>query len=65
MVTRLIVVIMLEIYRNIESLCCVTGTNSVVGQLGVKSKQTNSEKDQICGTRGEGDGVKGNWMKAE
>ena len=32
-------------YRNIESLCCAPETNSVVGQLYFKNKQTeNSEK---------------------
>ena len=28
-----------EMYRNIESLCCVSGTNSVVGQLYFTKKQ--------------------------
>ena len=35
-----------DMYRKIESLCCVTGTNNFVGQVYFK---TNSEKDQICG----------------
>ena len=30
-----------EIYRNIKSLWCVPGTNSVVGQLHFENKQTN------------------------
>ena len=36
----------LEKYRNIESLCCVTGTN--IGQLYFKNKQTHGKRDQIC-----------------
>ena len=32
-----------EIYRNIKTLCCVTGTNSVVGQLYFKNKLTEKE----------------------
>ena len=38
-----------EMYRNIESLCCVTETNSVVGQLYFKNEQTRRKRDQICG----------------
>ena len=38
-----------EIYRNIKTLCCVTGTNSVVGQLYFKNKQTHRKRDHICG----------------
>ena len=48
-----------EMYRNIESLCCVTGTNSVVGQLYFKNKQTKEliEKDvKFVVTRGRGQG---------
>ena len=36
-----------EMYRNLESLCCVTGTN-IVFQVNYTSK-TNSEKDEVCG----------------
>ena len=38
-----------EMYRNIKSLCCVTGTNRVVGQFYFKNKQTHRKRDQICG----------------
>ena len=38
-----------EMYRNIESLCYVTGTNSVVGQFYFKNKLTHRKTDQICG----------------
>lgn len=37
-----------EMFRNIESLCHVTGTNSVVGHLYFKNKIIG-EKNQICG----------------
>ena len=47
-----------SLYRNIKSLCCVTGTNSVVGQLYFKNKQTNElvEKDRFMVTRGRDEG---------
>ena len=41
MATRLTVVTIFEMYRNIEPLCCVTRTNSVIGQLYFKNKQVN------------------------
>ena len=31
-------------HRNIESLCCVPGTNSVTGQLYFKTKLTEKKK---------------------
>ena len=34
-----------ENYRNIKSLCCVTGTNTAVGPLYFKNKQRDSEKE--------------------
>ena len=41
-----------EMYRSIESLFHVIGTNSVVDQLHFKKKQRNSEKYiQICGQK--------------
>ena len=33
-----------EIQRNIKSIYCVTGTNSVVGQLYLKNYKINREK---------------------
>ena len=49
-------------YRNTESLCHVTGTNSVVGQLYVKNKQTNKlieEEIRFVVARG------GGWVEVE
>ena len=59
----------LEMYRNSESLCCVTGTkNSVVAQLYFKNKKKHTNKlmdkeIRFVVTRGRGWG-RGNWMKA-
>ena len=48
-------------YRNSDSLYCVTGTNSVVGQLHLKNKQTNnSQKKRSDLWLPE----EGKWMKA-
>ena len=50
-----------EKYRNIESLCCVTGTNIVL-QVNYTSKpkqanlQTDRKRDQICGYQMPGEG---------
>ena len=46
-------------YRNIKSLCCAPGTNSVIGQsikLKKKPKQTHRKRDQICGGQKQGVG---------
>lgn len=37
----------LEIHKNIESLCCVSGTNTVLYSIIFQKKLI--EKDQICG----------------
>ena len=52
----------LDGYRNIESLCCVTGTDIVltVDKLHFKSKQLIEKESRFVVTR-EG---RGNWMKA-
>ena len=42
-----------EMYINIESLCYVTGTNSVVGHLYFKNKIIG-EKNQLCGYHSQG-----------
>ena len=39
-------------YRIIESVCCVPGTNT--GQLYVKIKPTHRKKDEICGDQWQG-----------
>ena len=36
-----------EIYRDKEPLCCITGTNRVVGQLYFKNKQTKLIEKEI------------------
>lgn len=46
----------LKMYRNNESLCCITrNQDSVVHQLYVKNKQTNikshGKRDQLCGNQ--------------
>ena len=41
LVTRLIIVIICEMYRNSKWLCYVPGANTVVGQLYFKNKLTN------------------------
>ena len=38
-----------EMYGNIASLSCVTGTNSVVGRLFFKNIQTHRKRDQTFG----------------
>ena len=56
-----------EMYRNIESLYYVPGTNRVlqVNYTLKTNKQTNSEKrDQICGYQRLGGRGRENWMKA-
>ena len=45
--------------RNIKSLCCITGTNSVVGQLYLKNKKTRRKRDQISGYQIQGWGEEG------
>ena len=43
LVIRLLVVINFEMHRNIELLCCTSGTNSIVGQLYFRNKFTEKE----------------------
>ena len=40
-----------EMYRNIESLCCVPGTNIVlqISYTSKTNKQTHRKRDEICG----------------
>ena len=53
--------------RNIKSLCCAPGTNSVADQLYFKNKhtkkQTHRKRGQICSSRSQVLGT-GNWMEA-
>ena len=42
-----------KMYRNIESLCCVQGTN-IACRLIILQKQTHRKTEQICSTRGKG-----------
>ena len=44
-----------ETYTNTKSLCCVTGTNTVVGHLYVKNKLIEKEIRFVV-TRGKGEG---------
>ena len=48
-------------YRDLESLCCITG-NNIILQVVILQKQTNSQKDKICGYQRQ-DLARGNWMK--
>ena len=43
-----------ETYRNIKSLCGVTGANSVVDQLLFQNQQTHRKRDQIYGPQRQG-----------
>ena len=54
-----------QMYRNIQSPCCVTGTNTVLQVNYISKKQTNSQKKRsdLWSLEAEG-GVRGNWMKA-
>ena len=54
-----------EMYRNTESLCCVSGTNkhSVEGQSYFKNKQTHRKRDRICGYQSLGVGRGGTGQR--
>ena len=43
-----------EMYRNTESLCCITGTNIVLQVNYIDTSIKLIEKDQICGQQGKG-----------
>ena len=49
-------------YGNIKSLCCVPGTNSVIGQLYFKNRQTLVEKETRFMVARDGEWV-GGWME--
>ena len=49
----------LDRYRNIKSLCCVTGTNIVLtaDKLHFKSKKLIEKREQLCGYKGRQGGL--------
>ena len=57
-----------EMFRNTESLCCVTGTSVVllVSYTSKTKKERNKlrKRDQICAYQRQRVGSRGNWMKA-